>query len=142
MTCWDTSAIVPLLVAEPGSNAVQALVRADLDMIVWWGTLVELTSALERRRREGMERKTLDAAEGRLARLARSWVQVDCSDAIREDACRLLRIHVLRAGDALQLAAARAWADGRPSGHRFATFDGRLAEAARAEGFLNVVAAT
>jgi len=35
----------------------------------------------------------------------------------------------------LQLGAALVWARGRPEGHGFFTFDERLADAARQEGF-------
>ena len=48
---------------------------------------------------------------------------------------RLLRVHTLRAADALQLAAALAWADGHPEGLVLHTFDRRLGEAAEREGF-------
>ena len=47
----------------------------------------------------------------------------------------LLRVHVLRAADALQLAAAILAAGGRPSTLGFVCFDERLATAARKEGF-------
>ena len=43
------------------------------------------------------------------------WHQVDPSDAIREAAVRFLRVHPLRAADALQLAAAFVVAERRPA---------------------------
>ena len=46
---------------------------------------------------------------------------------------RLLRVHPLRAHDALQLAAALTWAGSPPSGEIVA-FDHTLREAARLEG--------
>jgi hypothetical protein len=55
--------------------------------------------------------------------------------ALRERAIRLLAAHPLRAGDALQLAAALAWCDDTPAGETFVCLDGRLRDAARAEGF-------
>ena len=53
---------------------------------------------------------------------------------VREQAIRLLRLHLLRSADALQLAAALEWAGIPPQGP-FVTLDDRLAEAARREGF-------
>jgi hypothetical protein len=50
-------------------------------------------------------------------------------------ASRLLRVHPLRAADALQLAAALAAAKGDPSSLDVVCLDQRLSEAARREGF-------
>jgi predicted nucleic acid-binding protein len=41
----------------------------------------------------------------------------------------------LRAADAFQLAAAIIWADGEPEGRNFVSYDKRLRDAARSEGF-------
>jgi hypothetical protein len=46
-----------------------------------------------------------------------------------------LRVHPLRAADALQLAAAFIAAERRPSSLELVTLDDRLAVAARKEGF-------
>jgi hypothetical protein len=54
---------------------------------------------------------------------------------VKSIAIRLLRVHALRAADALQLAAALVWADGVPSGSVLHTHDRRLATAAEREGF-------
>jgi hypothetical protein len=67
--------------------------------------------------------------------LARSWAEVLPSDAIRSTAQRLLRVHPLRAGDALQLAAAIVAAEHDPASLEFVGLDERLNEAARREGF-------
>jgi predicted nucleic acid-binding protein len=49
---------------------------------------------------------------------------------------RLLRIHSLRAADAIQLAAALEWSGSLPdSSATLVTLDRRLAEAADLEGF-------
>jgi hypothetical protein len=48
---------------------------------------------------------------------------------------RFLRVHPLRAADALQLAAAFLAAERRPSSLELVTLDDRLADAARKEGF-------
>ncbi len=137
MKFWDSSALVPLLAAETSTRAVQSLYTRDSEAVVWWGTLVECASAIARLERDGALSAT-DAAESfsRLDALAPSWMQVDPSDEIRESARRFLRVHPLRAADALQLAAALAAAERRPSTLAFVTLDDRLREAAGREGFL------
>jgi uncharacterized protein len=71
----------------------------------------------------------------RLKQLASGWHEVDPSDIVRETATRLLRVHPLRAADALQLAAAFIAAEQRPASLEMLTLDDRLAGAARKEGF-------
>jgi predicted nucleic acid-binding protein len=61
---------------------------------------------------------------------------------VREAAVRFLRVHPLRAADALQLAAAFVAAERRPSSLEVVTLDDRLAVAARKEGFALIGAAT
>jgi predicted nucleic acid-binding protein len=134
---WDASAIVPLLVNEPSTRAVQALAAADPVMLVWWATEVECASAIARLERDGaLEPSSANEAFDRLARLAGGWHEIDPSDAIRETAVRFLRVHPLRAADALQLAAAFVAAERRPSSLEVVTLDERLIGAARKEGFV------
>ena len=137
MTSWDSSALVPLFAAEPRTRAVQSLYTRNTEVVVWWGTLVECASAIARLERDGALSAS-DAAESfsRLDALAPSWMQIDPSDEIRESARRLLRVHPLRAADALQLAAALVAAERRPSTLAFVTCDERLHDAATKEGFL------
>ncbi len=132
---WDTSAIVPLLVAESHSRAVREVARGSI-LLVWWGTPIECRSALARREREGqLTPKAADQARRRLRSLRDSWAEIVPSEQVRESAERVLLRHPLRAADALQLGAALRWAESKPRGHRFHTLDRRLAEAARREGF-------
>ena len=137
MTFWDSSALVPLLAAEPGTPAVQARYVRDPEVVVWWGSPVECASAIARLERDG----ALAAAEAstsffRLDALAPSWMEIEPSDEVREAARRFLRVHPLRAADALQLAAAFVAAERRPSTLAFVTLDERLRAAAGKEGFL------
>jgi predicted nucleic acid-binding protein len=137
MKFWDASAIIPLVMAEPTTKTVQGIAAKDPAMLVWWATEVECASAIARLEREG----GLDASEvtqtfERLKELARGWHEVDPSDAIRETAVRFLRVHALRAADALQLSAAFIAAERRPSSLEVVTLDDRLSVAARKEGFL------
>ncbi len=133
---WDTSAILPLVLAEPTSATVRALAQAEPEVLVWWGTATECLSAIARVEREGgLTASEADAAMARVRDLEAFWVEVLPTARVRNQAGRLLRRHPLRAADALQLAAAWVWADGQPGSHAFVTFDLRLAAAARGEGF-------
>jgi uncharacterized protein len=134
---WDASAIVPLLLTETITRAVQTLAAKDAGMLVWWATEVECASAIARLDREGaLDEAAVREAFQRLTQLATGWHEVDPSDSIRETAVRLLRVHPLRAADALQLAAAFLAAERRPSSLEVVTLDDRLAAAARKEGFV------
>ena len=136
MKFWDTSAIVPLLTAEPASPGARAAYRSDPEILVWWATEVECVSAITRLERGGgLENRGVRAALDRLDALSRSWADIQPGPRVREIAVRLLRVHPLRAGDALQLAAATAAAEERPSSLVFVTLDDRLAAAAEREGF-------
>lgn len=136
MRFWDSSAIVPLLVREPSSPRSKALLREDPVVLAWWAAEVECTSALARLEREkSLSRKSAKGAHQRLAAFRDSWNEVQPTAGLKETATRLLRVHVLRAADALQLAAAIVAAEGRPSTLGFVCFDERLATAARKEGF-------
>lgn len=134
MRFWDSSALLPLCVAQPASARADALLREDPDVIVWWGSAVEVASSVARLRREGgLPPEGEERAFQALRALEGSWHEVQPTDVLRRRAERLLRVHPLRAGDALQLAAALAWAGDPPEG-AIATFDQRLARAARREG--------
>jgi hypothetical protein len=65
-----------------------------------------------------------------------TWTIVDATPSLCVQAIRLVRVHGLLAADGLQLAAALAWAENRPSGREFVCLNPRLREAARREGFL------
>ncbi len=137
MKFWDASAIVPLILGESMTEVMQTLVHDDPEMFVWWGTEVECASAIARLARDGLlEGRAVDEAFERLKELSGGWHEIEATDAVREAAVRFLRVHPLRAGDALQLAAAFIAAERRPSSLELVTLDERLAEAARKEGFV------
>ena len=136
MRFWDSSALVPLLIDEPTTAALQRTLGSDPIVGVWWATPVECASAVARRERLGL----IDATEraeilARLAAMTPAWQLMEPTAEIRETAIRLLQTHDLRAADALQLAAAFAAAEGRPSTLAFVSLDARLNEAAVREGF-------
>jgi predicted nucleic acid-binding protein len=134
---WDSSALVPLLVAEPDTDRRAAALRADATMAVWWGSGVECESALQRRVRDAsLSSSDAHTARSRLTALAGAWHEVPPDPGLRTLAVRLLRTHPLRAADALQLAAALRLAQAGQSGLEFLTADTRLADAAEIEGLI------
>lgn len=136
MNFWDTSAIVPLLVREADTAARESQFKKVAGVIVWWTTRVECVSALYRREREGrLSPEAIRAAMARLGALDRQWLVVSPSQVILSRAERLLKIHPLRAADALQLAAALLATREEPEYSTFHTADARLALAAEKEGF-------
>ena len=70
-----------------------------------------------------------------LGLLAAAWLEIEPLEQVRKRAMRLLRIHRLRAADALQLAAALTAADEDPKRLDLVSSDDRLLQAARREGF-------
>jgi predicted nucleic acid-binding protein len=133
---WDTSAVVPLCVAEPATARVRQLAQSDGALIVWWATRTECLSALARQRREHHIKPTVDVQARRVLRdLTEAWSEVLPGEDLRRRSERLLAVHALRAADAFQLAAALLWSRGRTSGQGFVCLDDRLREAAHHEGF-------
>ena len=136
MKFWDSSAIVPLLVREAASDLMRRMVSEDQDMLVWWGTPVECTSAIARRERdEHLDSETAALALDRLRILVPSWMEVQPSERVRSVAQRALRVHALRAADALQLAAAIVAAGDDRASLELVCLDQHLTLAARREGF-------
>lgn len=139
MRFWDSSALVPLVVRQTASARMRSLYRSDATVVAWWVTGVECESAISRLERDGLlQGRSATAARARLDRFAATWHEVEPSDLLREAARRLLRLHDLRAADALQLAAALAACEGRPATLPFVCLDERLVIAAEREGLLVV----
>lgn len=139
MSFWDSSAIVPLLVRQQATQRMMRLFSEDGAVTVWWGTRVECDSAIVRLEREGsLPAGAAQQAFGRLDDLAALWHEIQPVDVLRETARRILRLHNLRAADALQLAAAHLAAEQRASTLEFVCLDERLAQAAAREGFVVV----
>lgn len=134
MRFWDASAVVQIILCEsPGTATVSF--DGESAMCVWWGTVVEAVSAFARQERSGaLTGKQVENCLSRLTELGDAWMEVAPSDALRDSARRLLRIHALRAADSLQLAAALTVAAGQPESVEFVCRDARLAEAAGREG--------
>jgi predicted nucleic acid-binding protein len=108
----DTSALVPLIIAEPPSSRCRSVWdAADAVMCAELG-YVEAAAALARARRAA--RMTDAEHDESLRRLDDLWAQllsVPVDGPIVRDAARLAREHALRAYDAVHCAAALRFAD-------------------------------
>ena len=87
------------------------------------------------RTRRDTRREGRGACLRRLTQIADAWHEIEPSELVRENAIRFLRVHPLRAADALQLAAAFIAAERRPVSLQVVTLDERLDDAMRKEGF-------
>lgn len=136
MRFWDSSALVPLLVQEGVSYRLGDLYLQENGALVWWGSEIECASAIARCERENwLSPGEATRALERLDALARSWHRIESIETVRHTARRFLRVHPLRAADALQLAAAFLASEGQPASLGFVCLDERLATAAQKEGF-------
>ena len=136
MRFWDSSALVPLCVRETPTDRLRELARETGPFVVWWATPVECASGLARRVRDNtIPDRARETALDMLGEIMAAAVVIAPTAELRNRAKRLVRIHPLRAADALQLAAALVWAEDRPRHRDLVTLDARLAEAARQEGF-------
>jgi len=132
---WDTSALVPLIVAEEQTERMRSLLDEDPHIVTWAWTSVEFTSAVERRARQGeLTRGQRRSVLARFVELAEAFDEVTDALMVRRRALAVLARHPLRAADAAQLGAALAVADesGAPLG--FVCLDERLLDAAEREG--------
>ncbi|ADB48647.1 type II toxin-antitoxin system VapC family toxin [Conexibacter woesei] len=128
----DTSALVKLLVTEPGSEAVRAEAAAATELVSSHLTYVEIHSALARMHAGGrltrrVHRRQLDA----FVRMWEDVVVVPADAPVIDRAAALAERHVLRGFDALQLASAVELLGAGPA--RFASWDERLNAAAARE---------
>jgi uncharacterized protein len=134
---WDASAILPLIIEEPGSELALSWLREDQHLMLWGLTRLELASAIERRAREGLLRPPERAAALRRSqRIADDAHEIVDLAAVRSRAAAVLARHALRAADAAQLGAALLVADPDPASLTMVVLDRRLAAAAEREGLL------
>lgn len=135
MRFWDTSALVPLIVAEPDTGRVVRWLAADPEVIAWTFTRLEVLSALARRRRASpRDTDRLLAARRDFLAAWEHWSEITAVEVVRRHAERIVETHPLRAADALQLAAALVAAADHAGPLAFVTLDRTLARAAEQEG--------
>ena len=135
MRYWDASALVPLIVGEADSDLVRGWLSEDDHIVTWVWTRTELTSAVERRTRDGLlSRSQRREVLERLGVLADGWDEVTEVLAVRTRANAVLARHALRAADAGQLGAALLVQEQLAGPLAFACRDQRLLSAAELEG--------
>lgn len=132
---WDASALIPICVHQRLTPQARAFYK-NYEIVVWWATPVEIASGLARLLRMRQISASESAAATQIATtLADSWAVIEPSESVRSAAIRLVNRYELRAGDALQLAAALEWCEDLPQGRVFLTGDQKLREAALLGGF-------
>jgi predicted nucleic acid-binding protein len=132
---WDASALLPLCIQEAASHHSQSHLRR-FSPVVWWGSLVEVHSAICRLHRdEEITDLGKKGAMTRLRLLSRGWREILPGDQVRELATQSLDKYSLRAADSLQLAASLVWCEQHTSRRTFICAESRLIEAAKAVGF-------
>lgn len=133
---FDTSAIVPLCVAQQSSQKARQVYRGFTRQVVAWTALIEASGAIYRAvRLGGLTELNAKRAFGRLAQFEKRWTEIIASDRVRHTAITMLSSYDLRAADAVQLASALVWCKDKPRNRSFVCFDQKLAIAARAVGF-------
>ena len=80
MKFWDASAVVPLVVEDEPTSPLDREYGSGL-MLVWWGTIVEVSSALARRERTGdLTPSMITRAFTALERLSQGWREIPPSE--------------------------------------------------------------
>jgi len=131
----DSSALVKLYTGESGALDTIHLIDGAEMVATSLITRVEITSALTRGVREGsLTARMAREAYGAFQDQWGSLVQVPVTERVLRRAQDLLWQSVLRAGDAVQLASALVWREQVMGDVTLATFDARLASAARRAG--------
>jgi predicted nucleic acid-binding protein len=131
---FDASALVKRYVHEPQSARVRRLLRAG-DVALCRLSEVEVISAFARLAREAaISPAERDRAAAAFVADIPAWHVVEITPDVTRTARRLLLLHSLRAGDAMQLGAALILqeATGRPL-REFVAYERRLLDAAQAE---------
>ena len=135
----DSSAVLKRYMAEAGTSFVQELfdpVRGNrIAIAAISGT--EIVAAVARRARGG---GLLAVNASRIIRDFRAdfstdFRLIDITTSLLATSMDLAERHALRGYDAVQLAAALAWAQEQPLGRELVSLDLRLREAAQGEGF-------
>jgi predicted nucleic acid-binding protein len=132
ITYFDTSAVVPLLIAEPGSTRAASLWDGADRVVSVWLIYPETRAALAQATRLGRltARQLRDAVNG-FDSLFEEIDLVEVDDVLARRAGQLAEVRQLRGYDAVHLAAAERVRD--PNVVVIAG-DGALLEAAAAEG--------
>ena len=129
----DTSSLVKLYVAEPGSDAVRKLVNAASVVATSTIAYTETRAALARRRRErALRPKAFTSAKKTFEAEWSKYFTVDVTSALCRQAGEFAERYRLRAYDSVHLAAfAEVAREAGVRDTRFSSFDDALNRAAR-----------
>lgn len=136
MRFWDSSALLALAVHDAASERIEPLLRRDPEVVLWWGTAVECAGLLGAAVRSGrLAPDDLPKAKAVVEHLRQRAFEIQALEEVRARALRILSLHPLRAGQALELAAALVWCRERTQGVSLVSVDPELRQAAALEGF-------
>lgn len=136
MSFWDSSALGSLLLQEANALEIRSIYDQSETFVMWTLTPVEVVSALyQAARTNRISAEGLRQAEQWLKEAIESFNFVKDIEQVKHRAERILRIHPLKAADALQLAAALVYYDDKPQSQLLITLDTKLAQAGFKEGF-------
>lgn len=136
MRYWDSSALVMLFVEQPKSATYLVKAEEDPRILTAWHAVPECASAFCRLRRENMITELeLNDLMAQLELQSKQWLIIIPGNRLEKLTLRALRVHSLRAMDAIHLAAAMLACGEEDSLFSFFTEDHRLKEAAAREGF-------
>jgi len=136
MNYWDASALVNLFVEQAHTQKYLDLHQRDARILTAWHAVPECASAFCRLHREGLlGEKELGDLLARLENQSARWFVISSGKRLEQLTLRALRIHPLRAMDAIHLASACLARGDESAPMGFFTEDGRLETAAGKEGF-------
>ena len=128
----DTSALIKLLIDEPGSDQIHQASQASLVIAACRITWAEGMAAMARRQREDpISADAIEQARQRLNQLWTFFSIVEVSQDLVETAGRFADGFALRGYDSVQLAAAYTLQRTAAQPLTFACFDRRLNQAAQ-----------
>jgi predicted nucleic acid-binding protein len=133
---WDSSALVTLFVEQTHTEKYLAKAEEDPQMLTAWHAVSECASAFCRLRRETLITELeLNNLLIRLEEQSGNWFIITPAKRLERLTLRALRVHPLRAMDAIHLAAACLARNEEGPPMDFYSEDVRLLEAAAKEGF-------
>lgn len=133
---WDSSAIVPVCCVQEFSVRARITYRKFKKPIIWWGTPIEMQSALRKLNQTGFltNRQSINALRiwEKFRANSHSVILFEKTIELAEELPEKFGIRSL---DAFQLASALIWCSERPRNRPFICADRRLGEAASDAGF-------
>lgn len=129
---WDASAVLSLLFPDGHSRAARACAAQEVENMLSSFALAEIYAVLERARKSGARSEAVIAeSKRRLVRGRWRYVRISPRRAMLQE---LAPKYALNSADLWHLSLAKALNEERP-GLRLLSFDAKLVEAARGEGF-------